>query len=210
MVSRHHRAKTSKVRPSRTMTCKTRSSRRRVAHVIRAPQSPDTRHLGRLLLDGRAYPCALGRSGITGLKREGDGGTPRGHLPILAGRYRQDRVIKPNESESKWPNSFWKRIDKEDGWCDAAFTPAYNTPVHLPHHASHEVMSRLDHLYDRLVILDWNITRKAQACGSAIFLHQARVEYRQMKATEGCIALEARTFKKLASRIASLQAIIVL
>lgn len=169
------------------------------------PQSPATRHLGRFLFDGKAYACALGKAGITGTKREGDGATPRGTLVVLDGRFRLDKVKKPFGSES-----FWQRIKAEDGWCDAAFTPTYNCPVVLPHRTSHEVMTRDDHLYDRLIILDWNITRKAQARGSAIFLHQARITDGRMQGTEGCVALEAKTFAKLAPRLANLNAIVVL
>lgn len=175
------------------------------ACVLRAPQTQGNRHLGRLLLAGRAYPCALGRSGITGLKREGDGTTPRGDLAVLSGRYRADRVARPSARES-----FWRRIKPSDGWCDAPFTPAYNWQVTLPHSPSHEVMARQDHLYDRLIIVDWNITRRAQQRGSAIFVHQARITGGQMQPTEGCIALEAQTFARLAPRLARLTAITVI
>jgi L,D-peptidoglycan transpeptidase YkuD (ErfK/YbiS/YcfS/YnhG family) len=170
--------------------------------VVRAPQSPATRHLGRFLLDGKAYACALGKAGITGNKCEGDSATPCGPLPIVSGRFRSDRAHKPFGYES-----FWQRIKPEDGWCDAAFTPAYNKPVSLPHPHAHEVMTREDHLYDRLIILDWNMSRRAHRRGSAIFLHQARIEDHQMRGTEGCVALEARVFAKLAPRLAQLTAI---
>ncbi|MEQ8657228.1 MAG: hypothetical protein RIC24_07965 [Hyphomicrobiales bacterium] len=70
-------------------------------------------------------------------------------------------------------------------------------------------MTRDDHLYDRLIILDWNISLKAQGRGSAIFLHQARITNGQLLGTEGCVALEAKTFAKLASRLATLNAIVV-
>jgi L,D-peptidoglycan transpeptidase YkuD (ErfK/YbiS/YcfS/YnhG family) len=173
--------------------------------VLRIPQSPATRHLGRFLLDGKAYACALGKAGITGAKREGDGATPRGTLAVLDGRFRLDQVKKPFGGES-----FWQRIKPKDGWCDAAFTPAYNCPVALPHSASHEIMTRDDHLYDRLIILDWNMSHRAQGRGSAIFMHQARIIDGQMQGTEGCVALEAKTFAKLAPRLATLNAIVVL
>jgi L,D-peptidoglycan transpeptidase YkuD (ErfK/YbiS/YcfS/YnhG family) len=177
----------------------------RLAIVVRAPQCPQTRHLGRLLLDGQAYPCAMGKTGITARKREGDGATPRGSLAILAGRFRADRVHRPFGTES-----FWRRIKPSDGWCDASFTPAYNRPVTLPFGRSHEIMARTDHLYDRLIILDWNLSCRVHGRGSAIFLHQARSENGQMQGTEGCVALEAKTFARLAQRLAALDALIVL
>lgn len=177
----------------------------RKAYVLRAPQSAATRHLGRLLIGGRTYPCALGKAGITGHKREGDSATPRATMPVLAGQYRADRTKRPVGH-----GSFWNRIDKDDGWCDAPFTPAYNQSVTLPHTASHEVMTREDHLYDRLIILDWNMRVKAQMRGSAIFFHQARITDGQLQATEGCIALPADVFAKLAPRLAQLRMIKVL
>lgn len=177
----------------------------KIAYVVRAPQSNSTRHLGRLLIGGRAFPCALGKSGIAALKREGDGATPRATLPILAGRYRADRVQRPSTH-----GSFWSRIEKDAGWCDASFTPAYNQSVTLPHTASHEVMTREDHLYDRLIVLDWNMRVKAQLRGSAIFFHQARVIDGQLQGTEGCIALPEEVFAKLAPQLVRLRTIKVL
>jgi L,D-peptidoglycan transpeptidase YkuD (ErfK/YbiS/YcfS/YnhG family) len=158
-----------------------------------------------LLLDGQAYPCALGKTGITARKNEGDGATPRGVLAVLAGRFRADSVHKPFGAES-----FWRRIKPSDGWCDAPFTPTYNCPVSLPHGASHETMMRTDHLYDRLIFLDWNMSRRSQGRGSAIFLHQARIERGRMHGTEGCVALDALIFTRLAPRLATLDALIVL
>lgn len=176
-----------------------------IAYVLRAPQCTATRHLGRFLLGGRAYPCALGMAGITGRKQEGDGATPRALMPVLAGRFRSDRVKRPTGS-----GSFWSRIEPTDGWNDEPFTPAYNQPVTLPHRASHEVMTREDHLYDRVIVLDWNMRTRSQGRGSAIFFHQARLIDGAMQGTQGCIALAPQTFAQLAPQLARLQAIKVL
>lgn len=180
-----------------------------LALVRRAPQGHASRHLGLLLLDGRAYPCALGKTGITGNKKEGDGATPRGFMRILEGRYRADRVLRPVEHGPR-RQPFWQRIKTCDGWADEPFTPDYNRPVRLPSTRSHETMTRADGLYDRLIVLDWNITTRAQARGSAIFLHQARVVDGRLKPTLGCIALLPRDFALLAPRLAQLEAIHVL
>lgn len=176
-----------------------------LALVLRAPQMPGSRHLGRLILDGRAYACALGRSGITGLKREGDGATPRSTMAVLAGHFRADRVRRPSANQP-----FWSRINADDGWCDAPFTPTYNSKVTLPCPVSHEVMTREDALYDHLIVLDWNVRTRKQACGSAIFMHQARVDAGQLKPTEGCVAIPAAQFAKLAPRLARLGALRVM
>lgn len=169
------------------------------AHVRRASQVPSSHHLGKLILADRVLPCALGRTGISGLKKEGDRATPRGALRLLDGRFRADRVCRPSSS--------WWRINASDGWCDAPFTPRYNRPVQRPWPVSHETLTRDDHLYDRLVVLDWNISSRVQARGSAIFLHQARIENGQMKPTEGCIALKADDFRRLMISIGRLKVI---
>ena len=44
---------------------------------------------------GRRFPCSLGRGGITGDKREGDGATPAGTHRIVGMLYRPDRIAKP-------------------------------------------------------------------------------------------------------------------
>ncbi|MGD1888794.1 MAG: L,D-transpeptidase [Cohaesibacteraceae bacterium] len=176
--------------------------RQKVAHVRRAAQGPGSQHLGKLILADRVLTCALGRSGISGLKREGDGATPRGGLRLLSGRFRADRVHRPS--------SRWRGINASDGWCDAPFTPRYNQQVRLPWPVSHETLTRDDHLYDRLSVLDGNISRRSQARGSAIFLHQARIENGQMKPTEGCVALKVDDFRRLASHLSGLKVIRVL
>ncbi len=181
------------------------ASAARYAVVRRAPQIWPSRHLGRLLIDGRAYPCALGRTGISGQKMEGDGATPRTSTPMIAGLWRADKMIRPSGA-----GSFWTRIDPRWGWGDAAFTPTYNQPVRLPYVHSHEKLARDDHLYDRVWVLDWNVRQRAQGRGSAIFLHQARIKDGQLQPTEGCIALEAKMLDKISGQLSRLKAIRVL
>ena len=82
-----------------------------------------------------------------------------------------------------------------DGWCDASSHPAYNRPVHLPFAASAETMMRDDRLYDFVVLLDWNITRRARHRGSAIFLHIAKPGY---PPTAGCVAVSPKDMLRLA------------
>ena len=160
-------------------------------------------HAAILMVGGRGFPCALGRSGVTGRKVEGDGATPRGVMRLLAGRFRTDRVKRPG-------GSFWHRIESTDGWCDAPFDANYNRPVRKPCRVSHETMMRDDHLYDRLIVLDWNIASRAHGRGSAIFFHQARIGADGFGPTEGCIAVDAEVFRKWAPVFARLKAIRVL
>ncbi len=61
------------------------------------------------------------------------------------------------------------RIRADDGWCDEPADRNYNRPVRLPYSASAETMLRNDELYDVVIVLDWNIRRRARGRGSAVF-----------------------------------------
>ncbi|MHB2168329.1 L,D-transpeptidase family protein [Alsobacter sp. R-9] len=143
---------------------------------------------GRIGIGHRTYPCALGRSGATRRKREGDGATPLGVLRPLGVFWRRDRVTRPLCLLPRRP------IQANDGWCDDVNHPRYNRPVRLPFPASHETMRRADHLYDVVIDLDWNRRPAIRGRGSAIFLHLARAGYAP---TEGCIAVSAKTMRLL-------------
>ena len=129
---------------------------------------------------GRRYRCALGRAGIVADKREGDGGTPVGILPLRQVLYRADRVAAPATGLPVNP------IRREDGWCDDPGDPAYNRAVKLPHAGRHEDLWRDDGIYDVIAVLGWNDDPVEAGRGSAIFMHVARPGY---EPTEGCIAL---------------------
>ncbi len=134
-------------------------------------------------LGALAFPCALGRSGVTHLKREGDGATPAGRLRLLSLYYRHDRRARPPAAVPT------KVLRRHDGWCEDPASGRYNCPVRRPSAAAHETMWRDDHLYDVVGVLDWNLTPRIRRRGSAIFLHLARPNYQP---TEGCIALDRR------------------
>jgi L,D-peptidoglycan transpeptidase YkuD (ErfK/YbiS/YcfS/YnhG family) len=106
---------------------------------------------GTLTAEGIHARCALGRAGITGAKREGDGATPRGRFRLLAAMYRPDRLPRPL---TYLPLS---AIRPDSGWCDDPTDRAYNQPVRLPYAANHEELWRADHLYDVVIVLDYNI-----------------------------------------------------
>lgn len=136
------------------------------------------------LIDSGAggFACALGRGGVTTVKKEGDGATPVGVWALRRLLVRTDRMALEN-IVTGLPVS---PIDRQDGWCDDPAHAAYNRPVRLPFAAGHEVMWREDHLYDLVVILGHNDTPPVPGCGSAIFMHLARPDYGP---TEGCVAL---------------------
>src|SRR5436305_9593956 len=87
---------------------------------------------GTLTGAGLSFPCVLGRSGAHSDKHEGDGATPVGRFPLRRLLYRADRLAAPTTG---LPIGI---IARDDGWCDDAADPRYNTAVKLPYGASHE------------------------------------------------------------------------
>lgn len=144
---------------------------------------------GRLMLEGvGVFRCALGRGGVRDAreKREGDGATPAGLLPLRRVLWRADRVAKPRCAVPAEP------IAPEDGWCDDPAHPDYNRRVRLPHPARHERLWREDAVYDILGVLGWNDAPVERGRGSAIFLHLAHPDYAP---TEGCVAMAERDLR---------------
>lgn len=153
--------------------------------VRRLPSKPSQ---GIVSFKGLSLRCALGKGGISALKREGDGATPLARLRVLGGYFRTDGIVQRRTALPLAP------IAADLGWCDAPADRNYNRPVPLPYPASHERMRRKDRLYDICIVLDWNIAPRRRNRGSAIFLHLARPGYLP---TEGCIALSPRDMARL-------------
>ena len=135
---------------------------------------------GQLTVGDQSFRCALGRSGSTADKTEGDGATPIGSFPLRRVLYRADRLDRPITDLSV------ARIDKHDGWCDDPGHPSYNQQIVFPFGASAEHLWRDDHLYDVVVVLGHNDSPVVPGAGSAIFMHVAAEGY---SPTEGCVAL---------------------
>jgi L,D-peptidoglycan transpeptidase YkuD (ErfK/YbiS/YcfS/YnhG family) len=147
--------------------------------IVRAPA---TATRGTLTLGSAAYPCTLGRGGIVGDKREGDGGTPVGRFPLRRLFHRPDQEPAP---ETGLPAT---AITADMGWCDDPADPDnYNRLVRLPFAAGHERLWRDDRLYDLVVEIGYNDAPPVPGRGSAIFLHLARPD---RGPTEGCVALD--------------------
>jgi L,D-peptidoglycan transpeptidase YkuD (ErfK/YbiS/YcfS/YnhG family) len=147
---------------------------------------------GTLIVGNQRFKCALGRSGLRALKREGDGATPIGTFTLRQALYRADRLRRPRTA---LPTRLLRR---DDGWCDAVGDRNYNLHVRLPYPASAETMWRADHLYDLVVVMSHNERPRAQGLGSAIFLHLAREGY---EPTAGCLALRQKDRLMLLSRL---------
>ncbi|MDR4307431.1 L,D-transpeptidase family protein [Chelatococcus sambhunathii] len=147
---------------------------------------------GRLTVGGAAFRCALGPAGIVSAKREGDGATPRGSLPVRRVFRRADRGPRPQCAVEV-------RVTRaSDGWCDAVGNRRYNRLVRLPFPASHETMWRDDHLYDLVGELGWNDRPPTPGRGSAIFLHAARPDFTP---TQGCVALAPGPLRRVLAMV---------
>jgi L,D-peptidoglycan transpeptidase YkuD (ErfK/YbiS/YcfS/YnhG family) len=129
--------------------------------------------------------AAIGRGGVRGDKREGDGATPAGVLALRRVLYRADRVRPPSCAVLRSP------LAPLDGWCDDPDHHDYNRAVGLPHDGRHEALWREDAVYD---VIGWNDAPVVRGRGSAIFLHLARPDYAP---TEGCVALALADVQRL-------------
>lgn len=133
--------------------------------------------------------CALGRTGMTFRKREGDGATPIGRWPVQRVLYRSDRLHGLRGGALRGALT----LGHDDGWCDAAGDRNYNRPVRHPYPASAERLWRDDHLYDVIVVLAHNQVPRIKGGGSAIFMHLAgETDSGGLAPTAGCVALRRR------------------
>jgi L,D-peptidoglycan transpeptidase YkuD (ErfK/YbiS/YcfS/YnhG family) len=155
---------------------------------IRVVPLPGDRRRGLVVAGNVAAPCALGRTGLTARKREGDGATPIGAFALLSVLYRPDRVARPATALPV------EALRPDDGWCDDPADRRYNRPVRLPCPARHEKLWRDDSLYDVVVVLDFNLAPPMPGRGSAIFLHLARPGFAP---TEGCVAIALAAMRRL-------------
>jgi len=143
-------------------------------------RAPRNRCQGRIAFGHQVRQAALGRASIVALKREGDGGTPLGRLPVRQVLYRADRMRRP---PTRLP---LHAIRDRDAWCEDPADRNYNRLVTLDAGAGADVLKRDDHLYDLVIVLGYNDRPRVRGKGSAIFVHLAREGF---KPTRGCIAL---------------------
>lgn len=165
-----------------------RRGRRSGTNVVTVRAAPGSRSRGTVSFGGITVPAALGRTGRTAFKREGDGATPIASMRLLHGFTRGDRV-----SALRTPLPM-RRIAKGMLWCDQPDHPSYNRLVRAPFRLSHEEMMRGDGLYDICLVLDWNITARSRHRGSAIFFHLIKPGYQP---TAGCVAVSLRDMQRL-------------
>jgi L,D-peptidoglycan transpeptidase YkuD (ErfK/YbiS/YcfS/YnhG family) len=166
--------------------------KRTIFDLVRVYRSPLDHRRGVLVAGNLVIPCALGRSGTTRSKREGDGATPLGRFRLLGSFHRPDAGARPR---TRLP---LRAIGPRDGWCDDPRDRRYNQPVTLPYPARCERMWRDDDVYDLVVDIAWNRSPVVKGRGSAIFLHLARPDF---EPTEGCVAVPRAMAKALLERL---------
>ena len=167
--------------------------------IVRSCPSRTTRRCQATISAGSVtFPCVIGKAGTARVKLEGDNKTPLGEHALCWGYFRRDRIARP---VSRLPMS---PIRPTDGWCDDIRSSNYNRPIKLPYPARHEKMSRLDDLYDVVLVLGYNFPRTKRGAGSAIFLHVWRSS---TEGTEGCVAVSLGTLRKLLGRLAATAAV---
>lgn len=167
---------------------KTRAGGRRTASTIVVRAAPGKRTRALVQVGPLAIPAAIGRSGRSVLKREGDGATPIADMKLLYGFTRGDHV---RSLRTALP---MRRIRKDMLWCDEPSNPNYNRLVKAPFKPSHEEMRRNDGLYDICLVLDWNVSSRRRHRGSAIFFHLIRPGY---EPTAGCVAVSLRDMQRI-------------
>ncbi len=150
-------------------------------------------HAHRARFNGRSFCCSVGRGGIAGSKREGDGKTPAGNFGLLDVMYRPDRVDAASLAGAV-------PLAPGDIWSDDPQDPAYNQPLNVIGHYpfSHERLYRPDPVYDLIVPTDFNWPNAVAGKGSAVFLHVWR---KPRHPTEGCVAFALADLLWIVARI---------
>ena len=136
--------------------------------------------------------CSIGKRGISIKKKEGDKRTPKGEFKLKYILYRKDRVFDLQTKLKKI------KIDKKMGWCDDPKSICYNKLIKYPFKYRSEQWWRKDNIYDIIIIIDYNLNPVIKNKGSAIFLHIAKRNY---QSTDGCIAVNKKNIKLIASKI---------
>ena len=141
-----------------------------------------------LLYKDYKLKCAIGKSGITSSKKEGDLATPKGIFELGTFYYRKDNN-KPLKCKIKK-----KIIKKKMGWCDDSRSKKYNKEISFPFKYGAEKLYRKDKIYDLFINIKYNFSPIIKEKGSAIFLHITDGKY---KPTKGCVAIAKKDFLKI-------------
>lgn len=142
---------------------------------------------GYLIFNKMKIRCCVGKSGTKVNKKEGDGATPRGKFSLGKLYYRKDRIKKLTTSLKK------RIIKKNMGWCHNVNHSGYNRETNYFSRIYTEKLLRRDHIYDLLLVINYNVDPVIKGKGSAIFLHITK----NYKPTKGCVAINMEDFLKI-------------
>ncbi len=154
--------------------------------------SPGNRRQGWLSAGGQYTKVALGRSGISASKREGDGTTPAGRYRLVRLWWRPDRLPRPRTLLPV------RAIRVFDGWCEDPFDRRYNRAIRISAERPADRLWRGDALYDLIIEIDHNQRPRIAGRGSAVFVHVARAD---LSATAGCVSLPITALRRLIARL---------
>ena len=168
--------------------------------VVRRRALTDGAHLARLHVGPTTLLAAIGKAGLSQLKREGDGATPTGEFLLRPGLFRSDRMSRPFSLTRLRPTS------PAMGWCDDPESFLYNHPLRAGSRQRHERLWREDAVYDLLIPTSHNQRPRIRGGGSAIFVHLARPGYAP---TEGCVAIKGADMRRLLPRLGKATRLIV-
>ena len=168
--------------------CRKPAAVKRTVQTVRVLTRNARATTGLLKVGEMTFPCSIGRSGKSYLKREGDGASPRGEWQVRRLFHRADKGLPPRSGLRAQP------LRDSDGWCETVGDRNYNRLVRIPYATSHETMKRPDHLYDVVVELSHNERPRVQGHGSAVFFHLRQPDGGP---TAGCIAVSMRDMRTI-------------
>jgi L,D-peptidoglycan transpeptidase YkuD (ErfK/YbiS/YcfS/YnhG family) len=148
--------------------------------LISVRQHGSQPHFGRLTAGDIVLSCALGRSGVTEAKQEGDGASPVGTWPLRRVLFRPDRIDRP---ATKLPVS---AISPDDGWCDDPADLQLQLPCELAVWSQRGIPVARRRTLRRGGRAGIQRRSAPPGLGSAIFFHLATPEFAP---TAGCVAV---------------------
>jgi L,D-peptidoglycan transpeptidase YkuD (ErfK/YbiS/YcfS/YnhG family) len=140
------------------------------------------------------WHARVGRNGLSGHHREGDGTTPTGTYrlgPVVYG-------IDPDPGV----RLRYHRLACGDWWDEDPLSPTYNTFRHVrcgtapPFRGGSEALWRISPAYRLFAVIRYNAAPVVPGRGSAIFLHVDTG-----RATNGCVSLPSGALRSLVRRL---------
>lgn len=149
--------------------------------------------------NNREYPALIGASGpITPHdKREGDGYTPLGRYPLVAGYYRADRGPQPNGT---FP---WHAIKPGDSWNEDPHSDNYNQLEFInPAELGEGGLWKTGPQRDVLIVIGYNGAGGSGPIvagkGSALYIHPTPPGARESR---GCVMLSPEHVREIAEQL---------